>query len=393
MTSKADAPQSRSAASENGQNTGQRKQTAIQPLNGKRRPTAPHPVIDCDIHNEVSSIELLMPYLSDHWCDYVRESAFRGPHANDYPSGAPTSARPGSIPAEGGVAGSSLQVVRDQALAPWNTEIGILNCAYRVQSVKQEDLAVDLATAANRWQIDEWLAPEPRLRGSLVVPSQTPIRAAEEIHRFGDHPQFVQLVLPVRSFIPYGNRFYDPLYAAAVERGLVVGINFGGASGHPPTPVGWPSTYLEEHAGMAQVFQSQVISIIAEGVFDRFPELRIALIEGGFVWMPSLMWRLDKEWKGLRTNTPWVRRPPSDYIRQHMRVTVQPVGAPPDPRYILQTIEQMESDSLLMFATDFPHWHYDDDDEAWPATLPEPLNAKIWSENARSFYRLQGDLP
>ena len=271
MMSDADAPQSLSGSSENGHNTGQRQQSAVQPLNGSRRMLPPHPVIDCDIHNEVSSIEVLMPYLADYWRAYVRESAFRGPHANDYPRGAPTSARPGSMPAEGGAAGSSLQLVREQALDPWNTEIGILNCAYRVQSVKQEDLAADLATAANRWQIDEWLAPEPRLRGSLVVPSRTPARAAEEIHRFGDHRQFVQVVLPVRSFIPYGNRFYDPLYAAAVERDLVVGINFGGAPGHPPTPVGWPSTYLEEHAGMAQVFQSQVISIIAEGVFRPFP--------------------------------------------------------------------------------------------------------------------------
>ena len=137
MTPKADAPQSRSAASENGQNTEQRKQTAVQPLNGKRRPSPPHPVIDCDIHNEVSSIELLMPYLSDHWCDYVRESAFRGPHANDYPGGAPTSARPGSIPPRRG-SRFQLQVVREQALAPWNTEIGILNCAYRVQSVNRK---------------------------------------------------------------------------------------------------------------------------------------------------------------------------------------------------------------------------------------------------------------
>ncbi len=354
----------------------------------QRRQTARHRVIDCDIHNEISSIELLMPYLADYWRDYIRGSAFNGPNANDYPRGAPTSARPGSIPLEGGEAGSSLQLVREQALAPWETEFGILNCAYRVQSVKQEDLAADLASAANRWQIDEWLAPEPRLRGSLVVPSQTPTRAAAEIDRFGDHRQIVQVILPVRSYIPYGNRYYDPLYAAAVDHDLVVGIHFGGAPGHPPTPVGWPSTYLEEHAGMAQVFQSQLISLIAEGVFDRFPDLRIALIEGGFVWMPSLMWRLDKEWKGLRSNTPWVRRPPSDYIRQHIRLTVQPVGAPPDPGYILQTIEQLESETMLMFATDYPHWHYDHDDEAWPVTLAEPLNANIWSENARAFYRL-----
>ena len=372
----AKTPPSQPVGTENGHNPRQRRQTAR------------HRVIDCDIHNEITSIELLMPYLADYWRDYIRGSAFNGPHANDYPRGAPTSARPGSIPPEGGEAGSSLQLVREQALAPWETEFGILNCAYRVQSVKQEDLAADLASAANRWQIDEWLAPEPRLRGSLVVPSQTPTRAAAEIDRFGDHRQIVQVILPVRSYIPYGNRYYDPLYAAAVDHDLVVGIHFGGAPGHPPTPVGWPSTYLEEHAGMAQVFQSQLISLIAEGVFDRFPDLRIALIEGGFVWMPSLMWRLDKEWKGLRSNTPWVRRPPSDYIRQHIRLTVQPVGAPPDPGYILQTIEQLESETMLMFATDYPHWHYDHDDEAWPVTLAEPLNANIWSENARAFYRL-----
>ncbi|MBV7340293.1 amidohydrolase family protein [Chloroflexi bacterium TSY] len=345
-------------------------------------------VIDCDIHNKLPSLETLFPYLADHWCEYIRTSAFTGPSANDYPRGAPTSARPGSVPEQGGPAGSTLQLVREQVLDPWATEVGILTCSYRVQSIKNEDMAADLATAINRWQIDTWLEPEPRLRGSLVVPSQNANMAAEEIGRLGHHPAFVQVTLPVRSYIPYGNRFYDPLYAAAVEHDLVVGIHFGGAPGHPPTPTGWPSTYLEEYAGMAQVFQSQVISLVIEGVFDRFPDLRVALIEGGFNWMPSLMWRLDKDWKGLRSNTPWVKRPPSDYMREHMRLTVQPIGAPPKQEYILHTIDQLESDTMLMFATDYPHWHYDSDEEAWPLTLPEPLNSNIWSENARQFYRL-----
>ena len=347
-----------------------------------------HTVIDCDIHNVLPSIKTLFPYLADYWCDYIRESGFGGPGANDYPPGAPTSARPDSRPDDGTPAGSSLQRVREQVLDPWVTEVGILNCAYWVQSVRNEDLAVDLATAVNRWQIDAWLSPEPRLRGSLIVPSQNPAQAAAEIERFGSHPAIVQVLLPVRSFIPYGNRFYDPLYAAAVKYDLAVGIHFGGNSGQPPTPVGWPSTYLEEFAGMAQVFQSQVISLVAEGAFDRFPALRVALIEGGFTWMPPLMWRIDKEWKGLRSNTPWVKRPPSDYIRDHIRLTVQPVDAPPEPVYLEQIIDQLESDSMLMFATDYPHWHYDTDEEAWPLKLPEPLNANIWSETAREFYRL-----
>lgn len=348
---------------------------------------AQHKIIDCDLHNDIPSLKALYPYLPDHWVDYCNESAFVGPDANDYPAGAPTTARPGARPASG-PPGSDLALLREQALDAWGTEIGILNCAYRVGSVHNQDLAAALATAVNRWQIDEWLEKEPRLRASIVVPSQNPERAASEIDRCADHPGFVQVVLPVRSEAPYGNLRYDPIYAAAVRHDLVVGIQYGGAPGHPSTPSGWPLTYLEEFAGMAQVFQSQVISLVTEGVFDRFPSLRIALIEGGWTWMPSLMWRLDKEWKGLRHNTPWVRRLPSAYIHEHIRLTLQPLDAPPEPAHFLQVIDQLDSDEMLLFSTDYPHWHFDTPEEALPVQLGEPLLTKILSENARTFYRL-----
>ncbi|HET9222927.1 MAG TPA: amidohydrolase family protein, partial [Roseiflexaceae bacterium] len=226
------------------------------------------------------------------------------------------------------------------------------------------------------------------LRASLVVPSQQPDMAAQEIERLGGHPGFVQVFLPARSAALYGNRRYHPIYEAAVRHNLAIGIHFGGAPGNPPTPSGWPSYYIEEVAGMAQIFQSQVISLIVEGVFDQFPELRVALIESGVTWLPSLMWRLDKEWKGLRREVPWVKRLPSQYIRDHIRLTTQPLDAPPDPQHVQQIIEQLGSDELLMFATDYPHWHFDAPGEAIPAGLPASLERKIKFENARAFYRL-----
>ncbi len=345
------------------------------------------PIIDCDLHNDLPALAALYPYLPDHWVDYCNESAFVGPDANDYPRNSPLTARPGSKPANG-PPGSDLELFRQQVLDPWQTEIGILNCAYRVGSVHNQDLAASLATAVNQWQIDEWLAKEPRLRASIVVPSQNPERAAREIDRFGDHPGFVQVVLPVRSEAPYGNLRYDPIYEAATRHDLVIGIQYGGAPGHPSTPSGWPLTFWEEYASMAQVFQSQVISLIIEGVFDRFPTLRVVLIEGGWTWLPSLMWRLDKEWKGLRHNTPWVRRLPSQYMLEHLRLTTQPMDAPPTAEQMRQVIEQLESDEMLLFASDYPHHHFDEPEAAIPATLGEATLRKVLAENARSFYRL-----
>lgn len=355
--------------------------------NGTTDNLAPPAVIDCDIHNTVPAIQALFPYLSDHWREYITQSAFRGPGDSAYPSGAPTSARVGTNP-NGGPPGSDLSLLRQQVLDPWDVAIGILTCSYAIESIHNPDAAAAMASAVNDWQIAEWLDREPRLRASIVVPSQQPEMAAREIDRVSGHPGFVQVFLPVCSSMLYGNRHYLPLFEAAVRHDLTIGLHFGGAPGNPPTGAGWPSYYVEEYVGMAQVFQSQILNLIVEGVFDRFPTLRVACIEGGFTWLPALMWRMDKEWKGLRRETPWNKELPSEYVRRHMRFTLQPLDAPPDSAQMREIIEQLGSEDLLLFATDYPHWHFDTPEEAFPAGLPAGLRQKIMADNARAFYRL-----
>ncbi len=100
------------------------------------------------------------------------------------------------------------------------------------------------------------------------------------------------------------------------------------------------------------------------------------------------MWRIDKEWKGLRHNTPWGKRPPSDYMREHIRLTTQPLDAPPEGEALRQIIEQLDSEEMLLLASDYPHWHYDAPVEALPVQLEESLLKKILVENARAWYRL-----
>jgi uncharacterized protein len=255
--------------------------------------------------------------------------------------------------------------------------------------VRNPDAAAALARAVNDWQIAEWLQPEPRLRAALVVPSQQPEMAAKEIARVGAHDGFVAVYLPVRSAIPFGNRIYWPLFEAATKKDLVVELHFGGSPGLPPTASGWPSSWLEDYVDMASAFQSQLTSLISEGALDRFPALRVSLIESGFAWLPAFLWRFDKGWRGLRREIPWTRRAPSEYVRDHVRIALQPVDGPPNPAALASVIDQLGSEELLMFSTDYPHRHTDEGRDATPAGLPETASTKLLAGNARQHYRLQ----
>jgi hypothetical protein len=333
----------------------------------------------------VPKIDALLPYLSAYWREYCTQSAFRGPVDTAYPKGYATTARPGSTP-ESGPAGSSLDLMRRQVLDPWNVELGILQCTYAIDSIHNPDTAANLAQAVNDWQVAEWLDKEPRLRASIVIPVQQPEMAAKEIERVAADRRFVQVYMPVRSPMLYGNRHYHPIYEAAAKHDLNVVLHFGGAPGNAPTPSGWPSYYVEEYVGMGQVCESQIMNIIAEGVFDRFPTLGFTIAECGWAWVPGWMWRMDKEWKGLRREIPWVRDAPSEYMRRHMRWTLQPID-PPDVLQFLRIVEEMGSDDLLLFSTDYPHGQWDTPEDAFPRDLPDALKRKIAVANARAFYK------
>ena len=362
-------------------------------------------LIDVAIHNDVPSTKALFPYLPEFWVEHVNNTLFKGPTEFYYPPNSPIAARRGSRPvgpeAEGPVAGrsggvlaagtppaSNLPLVREQVLDATGVEAAILTCPYPIDSLHNPDAAVALASAVNDWQIVEWLDKEPRLRASIVVPVQQPVLAAREIDRVAAHSGFVQVVLPARTQHPLGSRLYHPLWEAAARHDLVVGIQFGGIPGNPPTPSGWPSYFFEEYVGMAHVFASQLTSIITEGVLDQFPTLRITLIEAGWTWLPPHMWRFDKEWKNLRRLVPWVKRAPSEYIREHVRLTVQPLDAPADTRQLLQVVDQLGSDAMLLYASHYPRVHAANADEALIRHVPDTLARKVRSENARTFYRL-----
>jgi len=226
------------------------------------------------------------------------------------------------------------------------------------------------------------------LKASIVLPTRMdPHAMADEINRVGKHPGFVQAHLPVRSGLMYGKRLYWPVFDAIVENDIVAGIHWGGNNnGLPPTCSGWPSYLVEEYVSEVQVFEAQLINLVAEGLFQRYPTLRVSMLEIGFTWVPMWMWDMDRNWKGLRREVPWLTRPPFELVREHVRFSTAPFDA--DSADQLRRIHGwLGSDELLMFATDYPHTH-DDDLAILLESLSEPARKKLMSENARDWYRL-----
>jgi predicted TIM-barrel fold metal-dependent hydrolase len=344
--------------------------------------------IDCDVHPSVPNIQALVPYLDDYWREMVDLRGIEGFETRSYPPMAPLSARPDWRGANGRAA-ESLASVKDQLFDRWRLDHAILNCLYGVQLILDDHLAAAMARAVNDWLVAEWLDPEPRLRASIVVP-QNPELAVDEIERRAGDRRFVQVLMLVMGDMPLGRRHYWPIYAAAERHGLPIGVHTGSAYRQAVTALGWPSTYVEDYVDQAQSFQAQVGSFVSHGVFNHHPALKVVLIESGFTWLPAFSWRFSKNWRALRVEIPWVERSPAEIIRDHVRLTLQPIDAPPDGDTLLRVIDHLGSDEMLLYSSDYPHWQFEGD-AAIPGWIPEELRRKIMIDNPNLTYpRLGG---
>ena len=132
---------------------------------------------------------------------------------------------------------------------------------------------------------------------------------------------------------------------------------------------------------------AMIASFIMEGVAERFPKLKMVIIEGGFGWVPSLGWRMDSHWHALKSEVPHLRQKPSEYLKSQFWFTTQPVEEPENPEHLRKLIDWIGWDRLL-FATDYPHWDSDDPRYAFKCRLSEEEKRAIFAGNAKAVYGL-----
>ncbi len=359
-------------------------------------------MIDACAFHEWTSVSALYPYLPDGYREILAPSTvIASPRRLADPRGAKAA---DALP-ENGVAGSDFDLFRQQLLDDGRRERVVLSYDDGLLSamLSAHYFARDLARAANDWTVEEWLARDDRLHGLVLVAGAIPADGAAEIRRIGQHERMVGVALvPSPAGLGLGHPIYHPIYEAAAELGLPIVIQDSptvAADMKAPIVVGaHPTTFAEWKALSWHSQAAQVTSLIMQGVFQRFPTLRVLLLGCGALWIPGHVERMDFWARMLPRDAPWLDRLPSGFFGDHFRVGTYSIELPPEGtkdaearfRTAIETLPDPER--LLVYAGCYPNADWAEQDEVVDL-IPAEWHERVLRANALELFRFPDSTP
>ncbi|MBI4489657.1 MAG: amidohydrolase, partial [Deltaproteobacteria bacterium] len=231
----------------------------------------------------------------------------------------------------------------------------------------------------------------PRLKAAALLPVQEPAEAARELRRAKTDLGLVAGLLPAVTVLHkgYGHRNFDPIFEEAERLDMPLAMH-----GAPSRGMGFDffDKFIQVHT-LEHPFAIliQFTNMVFEGVFERFPRLRVAFLEAGSGWLPYMMDRMDEEFeKPYRFQAPLLKKKPSEYIRSGQVWSTCEV----EEQALPQVLRQFNP-RCLMWPSDFPHerlpamFKRDIPDFLAREDLSEEEKRLILFENPKQFYGLE----
>jgi uncharacterized protein len=189
-------------------------------------------------------------------------------------------------------------------------------------SLPDADYACALVRAYNDWVADHCRECGPDVRAVALVALQDPAEAVKELRRAVDDLGLVGAVLP--SMIGtrlIGDEAFVPFFEEAVRLDVPVGLHDVTGAYDLPGQQMFDTFFATRTVARPFGFMTALLSLMNEGHFERWPTLRVALFENGVGWLPYWIERMDGVYETQRQRgnlgaTPWLRRPPSEYVRR-----------------------------------------------------------------------------
>ena len=228
--------------------------------------------------------------------------------------------------------------------------------------------AIVACRAYNSWLYEKFLNASPRIKGMALIPIQDVEGAVEELHRAVRELGMLGAMLPsngegLRDHL--GSKIYWPIYEEAEKLGCSLAVHVGSLHHFGMDSF---STYYPVHAlGHPYGLMVQALAMLCHGVFERFPGLRVAFLEGGATWVPFVMDRLDRSYHeghqqvgldGKPLVGPRVGEKASEHFRRHVREGRIFVGFDCDDEGLGYSVKRAGREPFL-FGSDFPHEIFD----------------------------------
>lgn len=256
--------------------------------------------------------------------------------------------------------------------------------------IQDREWACAVAHAYNTWIYEKFTRDNPQLKAVALLAVQDPVEAARELKRAKHDLGLVAGLLPAATVLHkgYGHPDFHPIFEAAERLDFPLAIH-----GAPSRGMGFDffDKFIQVHT-LEHPFAIliQFTHMLFEGVFERFPRLRIVFLEAGSGWLPYMMDRMDEEFeKPQKRQAPLLKKNPSDYIRSGQVWTTCEV----EEKALPQVLRQFNPD-CVMWPSDYPHERLP---EMFKRDLPtliardditDEQKRRILYENPKRFYHL-----
>jgi predicted TIM-barrel fold metal-dependent hydrolase len=213
-----------------------------------------------------------------------------------------------------------------------------------------------LAYAYSKWLAEVVLPEDERIIGLAYLPFNSPKDCEAIVAKYADNPRIVGFSVCAVRHSPVHHNKYMRLYRMIEESGKALIFHAGPYWNDESFKQ--LNRFISMHAlSFVHYNLIHMTNWVINALPERFPKLKTVWVESGLAWIPFLMQRLDHEAMLRQNEAPALKRRPSDYMRD-MYYTSQPMEAT-DLKLLQATMEAMNADTQLLYASDWPHWDFD----------------------------------
>jgi len=253
-----------------------------------------------------------------------------------------------------------------------------------------EDIALETAMyqAYHRWMADYCSAYPMRIKGVILVSCRDLENSLKELERCANEDWPLGAFVLAPTGVPLDHPDLERIWGSCQHYDLAVTLHT--FTNLPPYAPGgldtWDNHWIQRIAAHSWCGQRNMSALLGAGVMDRYPNLRIGVLEAGHGWLPFWLARMDEHARSLSSALPPLKQKPSEYVTggKYFQSIEMSEG-----EKVTKAVIDILGDDILMYASDYPHgecWFPKSVDTVMAWNLPEQTKRKLFWDNALRLY-------